>query len=538
MEKPLLPPESNTVVPPTAPSRSFEALATSARTQTTAWRFYCLAVCTGIAGIQGAFWNNFGPIAQVVAPYYNWSDTTIALLSNWGPIGYFVAAIPTAWIIDELGLRVACICGAGLIFGGSACRVVHVARDAPSAALMHIGQIANALAGPVAMSVGPSLSAQWFAPNERTTTTAVVGGANYGLAAITFVVGPTLVPSRVNATMAKSAEAEAATTIRDELWRYMLGEAMVAALLLLASLALPRRPPFPPSHSATAERAAFRSGVRQLSCRRHPSFWCLAVCYGALTGFFTGWSSMLGPNMASVLPADVAEREAGFLGFWGALLGMVGGVTIGLCADRIGQKKRLLLVCCIGATAGFGLFAAFCSRLLRAPYHPPGHAADGGLLLALYVTSIVGTILINCTIPLFFEMGVESVFPVAEGLTTTTLTTMNSVGCFLFLAVLSLPGAARSSAWMNWACAAACAVAFAVILPLSEKRTRSTLDVDPPPAQVHQQVCESGGEVAGPSRPSAAPPSASEAPTTASNYTGRVQLAAAAEHAAAAGASS
>ena len=52
MEKPLLPPESNTVVPPTAPSRSFEALATSAHTQTTAWRFYCLAVCTGIAGIQ------------------------------------------------------------------------------------------------------------------------------------------------------------------------------------------------------------------------------------------------------------------------------------------------------------------------------------------------------------------------------------------------------------------------------------------------------------------------------------------------------
>ena len=37
---------------------------------------------------------------------------------------------------------------------------------------------------------------------------------------------------------------------------------------------------------------------------------------------------------------------------WGALAGMLGGVVMGLCADRLGRKKPLLLGCCAGGCAG------------------------------------------------------------------------------------------------------------------------------------------------------------------------------------------
>ena len=68
-------------------------------------RFYCLAVATAIAGFQGAYWNDFGPIAPALKPFYGWDDATIALLSNWGPISYFVAVVPSAWLLDVRGLR-------------------------------------------------------------------------------------------------------------------------------------------------------------------------------------------------------------------------------------------------------------------------------------------------------------------------------------------------------------------------------------------------------------------------------------------------
>jgi hypothetical protein len=39
---------------------------------------------------------------------------------------------------------------------------------------MHFGQFLNGLSGPVAMMSGPVLSAAWFPPSFRTTSTAIV----------------------------------------------------------------------------------------------------------------------------------------------------------------------------------------------------------------------------------------------------------------------------------------------------------------------------------------------------------------------------
>ena len=72
---------------------------------------------------------------------------------------------------------------------------------------------------------------------------------------------------------------------------------------------------------------------------------------------------MIGPNMASVLPAKEAEAQGGWLGFWGALAGMLGGVVVGALSDRIGRKKGLLLGCCGGGAVAFLAFALVCGPL-------------------------------------------------------------------------------------------------------------------------------------------------------------------------------
>jgi FLVCR family MFS transporter len=183
------------------------------------WRWYCLAVASSVAAIQGGYWTNFGPIAPAVKPLFGWADSDIALLANWGPITFLLTALPTAWLLDIGGLRPSCVCAAALTFGGAVLRCVHVHPDALGSVLMHLGQILNAAAGPVAMAVGPVVSAQWFPSAERTFATAVVATANYGGSAAMFVLGPLLVPA-----------GGSMSATRTDVLTYMLGEAAVAAV--------------------------------------------------------------------------------------------------------------------------------------------------------------------------------------------------------------------------------------------------------------------------------------------------------------------
>ena len=44
------------------------------------------------------------------------------------------------------------------------------------------------------MSIGPLFSSVWFPENQRTTSTAIISCSNLAGTAITFILGPNLVP--------------------------------------------------------------------------------------------------------------------------------------------------------------------------------------------------------------------------------------------------------------------------------------------------------------------------------------------------------
>ena len=114
-------------------------------------------------------------------------------LFHQGPICYFVAVFPTAWLLDTRGLRLVCLLGAGLVFAGSGLRCITTSGMACTV-LAHVGQALNGLAGPVAMAAAPVLSATWFPVRERTTATAIMSMANNLGVALSFVLGPKTVP--------------------------------------------------------------------------------------------------------------------------------------------------------------------------------------------------------------------------------------------------------------------------------------------------------------------------------------------------------
>ncbi|XP_019633517.1 PREDICTED: disrupted in renal carcinoma protein 2 homolog [Branchiostoma belcheri] len=75
-------------------------------------RWYILALYSILAGTQGSLWNTWGPISDSAKFVFDWEDSDIALLTNWGPIAYMVLAVPVSWLMDVKGFCV--FAGAGI----------------------------------------------------------------------------------------------------------------------------------------------------------------------------------------------------------------------------------------------------------------------------------------------------------------------------------------------------------------------------------------------------------------------------------------
>lgn len=365
-------------------------------------RMYVLVITSLMAFLQGGIWNTWGPIAPSVVNRFGWDDQDIALLANWGPICYFLAVLPSSWLMDVKGLRISMIVSMLLVVVGSGVRCIPTSDVKTFTYLVHFGQLVNGLAGPIAMSIPPVVSSTFFPMHQRTFATSVMTVLNNLGLAVSFVAGPQIVTNEHNC------------------WRktmiYLYGQTAFAALVLLCTLVYyPDKPSNAPSRSATVDRTAFWVGIRQLFRKR--SFWCVAASYGVMTGLYSGWSAFLAPNLEMYMSKDDAQNEAQWLGFYSTLAGCAGGVALGLIADSLGGKmKRIILPLCLVAGACFLYFSLACMDAV-----PHGTAV-------VYTVCILGGLALNGTIPLYFESAVESAYPIAEGSTTCMLTVFNNLG--------------------------------------------------------------------------------------------------------------
>ncbi|XP_046553153.1 solute carrier family 49 member 4 homolog [Haliotis rubra] len=181
-------------------------------------RWYILVVFGLFAATQNIMWNTFAPISAASEDAFGWDDGTITTLTNWGPISFMVAAVFFSWVIDVKGIRPAVVSSMMLVTVG--CGIRCISSTPPLVTwLNHVGAALNGLGGPVGMFGVPVLSSVWFGPHERTTSTALtLVISNMGLA-LSFVVGPILVPDRTNpnCTNVKNNESIHMTTYTSDL---------------------------------------------------------------------------------------------------------------------------------------------------------------------------------------------------------------------------------------------------------------------------------------------------------------------------------
>ncbi len=221
-------------------------------------------------------WNTFGPISGAVKTIFcpNWDDATLALLGNWGNIMYIVPVIPVMYYFQTKGLRNAVVMTAGLMVIGSLLRCLPFKVTAFAWAC-HACAILNGVAGIVIFSAPSAVSAAWFPPNERTTATGIAIVFNNLGNALSFLVGPAIVPDPVelnyDESVNKSVEpcivipGKELTAIQWDLTELMYLEFGLVAICFIAILFyFPDKPKLPPSLSSEAPRMKFVPGLKKI----------------------------------------------------------------------------------------------------------------------------------------------------------------------------------------------------------------------------------------------------------------------------------
>uniref|UniRef100_H3DE33 Solute carrier family 49 member 4 n=1 Tax=Tetraodon nigroviridis TaxID=99883 RepID=H3DE33_TETNG len=423
-------------------------------------RWLVLTLFSLLGLLQGMVWNFWGPIQNSAVHAYGFTKADIAVLVLWGPLG-FVPWLLFMWLLDKKGLRASLLLSAFLMLLGSAIRSIPIADDHVKRWLIHGGQLLNGLAGPTIMSAGPFLSTTWFAPDQRATATAVATLFCYLGGAAAFLVGPLVVPAPNGARL---AAAVSSSSIRDRIQLVMYAEmAAIAVLFAAVLLYFPSRPPVPPSVAAASQRLSYRSSIcRLLSNLR---FLMIALAYAVPTGVIAGWSGVLDMILT---PAKVSQVvDAGWIGFWSTVGGCVFGVAMARFADSIrGMLKLILVLMLAGASLTSTWFTLTC---LSHVTHLPSTAAT------LYTSCILVGIFINSSVPIFFELFIETVYPVPEGITCGVVTFLGNLVTGLLLLFLTFHSTELS--WLNWCLTGSCLFSLVLILFFRESYDRLYLDV-------------------------------------------------------------
>ncbi|KAL3055898.1 hypothetical protein OYC64_018575 [Pagothenia borchgrevinki] len=314
------------------------------------------------------------------------------------------------------------------------------------------------------MSAGPFLSTTWFAPDQRATATAVASLFSYLGGAASFIIGPLVVPAPNNTqTFTSTVSVGYENFIRDRIQMIMYAELATIAVLFVAVLIyFPARPPVPPSVAAASQRLSYRSSIcRLLSNVR---FLMIALAYAVPTGVIAGWTGVLDMVLT---PAKISQVDAGWIGFWSTVGGCVFGVAMARFADSIrGMLKLILVLMLAGASLSSTWFTLTC---LSSFTHLPSTAA------ILYTSCILVGIFINSSVPIFFELFIETVYPVPEGITCGLVTFLGNLVTGLLLFFLTFY--CTDLSWLNWCLTGSCLFSLVLILFFRESYDRLYLDV-------------------------------------------------------------
>ena len=400
--------------------------------RTYGYRWAVLFSFSVITCLNQVLWITFAPITGMAAQFYHTSDLMIGLLSMSFMVVFILLALPSAYVIDTRGLRVAVGTGAILtaVFG--------LARGifASNFTIVFLSQVGIAVGQPFIIGSITKIAARWFPVEERATASGLGTLALYLGPLVAMILTPVLV-LRVG--------------MQRMLLYYGIGAAAAAVLFLIVARE------HPPTPAGPDERTLMFDGLKAMLRQR--DFIFLLVMFFIGLGMFNGISTWIEDI---VRPRGFSISQAGMLG--GLMLGggILGAVGIPLLSDRSRRRKPFLLLALVGLIPG----------LLGMTY-------STSYWLLLLSGFLFGFFLLSAG-PIGFQYGAEITHPAPEGTSNSLLLVMGQISGIAFIFGMDTLKDPASGAMTSSLLGLAALVVFALILaamlhesPVYKKSARS-----------------------------------------------------------------
>ncbi|KAJ8025845.1 Solute carrier family 49 member A3 [Holothuria leucospilota] len=347
-------------------------------------RWYILAVLCVMNFSNAMAWITFAPVANIAAAFYKTNEDVINGLS----VVFMVATIPfglvAIWVLDTHGLRTAFVAGSWLNFIGLVIRYLSTLEvmfaHNIQVYVVFIGQSLAAMAQAFFLFASTKLAATWFPDNHRALANTIGTTSNPVGILATFVASPLIVQQPED--------------MRLMLFWYIMPGAMGC---LMATLCIYRGvPPRPPSPSAAMAHEPFFKGVKELF--QNKAYVMLFIAFGAGFGLFSSLSSLL-PQIVCV--KGYSEEFSDICGALIIVAGLIGAVVAGIYVD-ITKKFGL------AGKVSFTLAVIFICLFYMA-----SQLENQNVLVAVSMAGFGFFGFAN--LPVSYELGVETTYPIAEG---------------------------------------------------------------------------------------------------------------------------
>ncbi len=355
------------------------------------YRWIVLLVFMFIAAVTQILWITFAPISSLVAVVYGVTELDVALLSLIFMVVYIPVSIPSAYLIDNKGFRLACAVGSFITAIFAVFRAF-----SPDYLFLLIFSAGIAIGQPFVFNSPTKLARRWFPAKER--------GLATGLGTMSIFLGILL---------------GLLVTPFLTLWLGISNMMLIyAALAVIAAiffvLIAKEYPPTLPELNEPEDEKMI-TGLRRIFGIKQ--FFILIVLFFIGLGIFNGIATWI----EQILLGRVIDlTQAGVVGATIIFGGIIGAVIIPELSDRFQRRKPFILLSLIMAIPFTFLLA----------YYP-----DYNVLL---VSAFLLGFFLMPALPIGLQAGAEMTTPIPEGTSAGVLMIFGQAGGIVLILLMSL----------------------------------------------------------------------------------------------------
>lgn len=262
-------------------------------------------------------------ISDIASIYYDVRPTVLNWIPNCFLLIYVFVALPSAYIISSLGLRISVILCSS--FNAISCSLHFAGCERNGFAYIMAGQISAAIAVGAVLQIPAKLATVWFGVNEHATATSIGYLVNILGMAVGYLQSTQMVPN----------DPENLAAVAKGIYYMNLSQMIFCLIaLVLTYIVFQDHPPLPPSNLLTSVNEGHNKVPPFMTCIRllveDRDFNLYTQGFSICFGIFAFYSIVLN----EMVSFKMKEGDIGWMGFSCNIAGLINMLICGLIVDK------------------------------------------------------------------------------------------------------------------------------------------------------------------------------------------------------------